>query len=56
MSPEKQYLKLCEQIIEFGEWIYNERTGKRCLTIPNATMDYSEDIPVLTTKQVGRFL
>lgn len=52
MSPEKQYLKLCEQIIEFGEWVYNERTGKRCLTIPNATMYYSEDIPVLTTKQV----
>lgn len=53
MSPEKQYLKLCEQIIEFGEWIYNNRTGKRCLTIPNATMYYSEDIPVLTTKQVS---
>lgn len=53
MNPEKQYLKLCEQIIEFGEWIYNERTGKRCLTIPNVTMHYSEDIPVLTTKQVS---
>lgn len=53
MSPEKQYLKLCEQIIEFGEWVCNERTGKRCLTIPNATMYYSEDIPVLTTKQVA---
>ena len=53
MSPDKQYLKLCEQIIEFGEWIYNERTKKRCLTIPNATMYYSEDIPVLTTKQVA---
>lgn len=53
MSPEKQYLKLCEQIIEFGEWIYNNRTGKRCLTIPNTTMYYSEDIPVLTTKQVS---
>lgn len=53
MSPEKQYLKLCEQIIEFGEWIYNNRTGKRCLTVPNATMYYSEDIPVLTTKQVS---
>ncbi len=53
MSPEKQYLKLCEQIIEFGEWVHNERTGKRCLTIPNATMYYSEDIPVLTTKQVA---
>lgn len=53
MSPEKQYLKLCEQIIEFGEWIYNNRTGKRCLTIPNITMHYSEDIPVLTTKQVS---
>lgn len=53
MSPEKQYLKLCEQIIEFGEWVCNERTGKRCLTIPNVTMYYSEDIPVLTTKQVS---
>ncbi|ULG01742.1 thymidylate synthase [Aeromonas phage phiA047] len=53
MNPEKQYLKLCEQIIEFGEWVCNERTGKRCLTVPNATMYYSEDIPVLTTKQVA---
>lgn len=53
MNTEKQYLKLCEQIIEFGEWVYNERTGKRCLTVPNATMYYSEDIPVLTTKQVS---
>ena len=53
MNPEKQYLKLCEQIIEFGEWVYNERTGKRCLTVPNVTMHYSEDIPVLTTKQVS---
>ena len=53
MNPEKQYLKLCEQIIEFGEWVCNERTGKRCLTIPNVTMYYSEDIPVLTTKQVS---
>jgi thymidylate synthase len=53
VSPEKQYLKLCEQIIEFGEWVCNERTGKRCLTIPNVTMYYSEDIPVLTTKQVS---
>ena len=53
MSPEKQYLKLCEQIIEFGEWVCNERTGKRCLTIPNTTMYYSEDIPILTTKQVA---
>lgn len=52
-SAEKQYLNICKQILEFGIWIDNERTGKRCLTIPNATMVYDENIPVLTTKQVA---
>lgn len=51
--PEKQYLDIGKNILENGVWIYNERTKKRCLTIPNATMVYNETIPVLTTKQVA---
>ncbi|MDP4770579.1 MAG: thymidylate synthase, partial [OM182 bacterium] len=27
-----QYLDLCRRIVEEGEWVANERTGKRCLT------------------------
>lgn len=52
MNAEKQYLNICKQILEFGVWINNERTSKRCLTIPNATMIYDENIPILTTKYV----
>lgn len=32
----KQYLDLCQRIVDEGVWINNERTGKRCLTIINA--------------------
>ena len=29
----KQYLALCQRIIDEGEWIDNKRTGTRCLTV-----------------------
>ncbi|MCW8355239.1 thymidylate synthase, partial [Marinomonas pontica] len=32
----KQYLDLCNRIVSEGEWVNNERTGKRCLTVINA--------------------
>ena len=53
-TAEQQYLELCKKIIEEGEWVNNERTGKRCLTIINHDIEYDcsdETIPLLTTKK-----
>ena len=36
----KQYLDLCQRIVDEGEWVSNERTGKRCLTVINADLVY----------------
>ncbi len=52
----KQYLDLCRRIIDEGVWVNNERTGKRCLTVINAsfTYDCSEGkLPILTTKKMA---
>lgn len=49
----KEYLNLAERIIAEGEWVLNERTGKRCLTIINASLTYDVDLnklPRLTTR------
>jgi thymidylate synthase len=50
----KQYLDLCTRIIETGTWIENERTGKRCLTVINADMEYdvgNNMFPMITTRK-----
>jgi len=36
----QQYLNLCQRIIDDGQWVENERTGKRCLTVINADLEY----------------
>jgi len=51
----QQYLELCERVVNDGKWVENKRTGKRCLTVINADLEYdvSEGVlPVLTTKKV----
>lgn len=51
----KEYLNLCQRVIDEGIWISNKRTGKRCLTVidANFTYDVSEGkLPVLTTKKL----
>ena len=51
----KQYLDLCSRVINDGEWVENKRTGKRCLTIINADLEYDVSngtLPVLTTKKL----
>ena len=35
----KQYLELCQRVIDSGEWVENKRTGKRCLTVINADFE-----------------
>lgn len=51
----KQYLDLCKRVIETGEWVENKRTGRRCLTLINADLEYDvsdRTLPVLTTKKL----
>ncbi len=51
----KQYLDLCQKVIDQGVWIDNPRTGKRCLTLINADLEYDVSdgtLPVLTTKKL----
>ena len=50
----KQYLELCQRIVEQGEWVANERTGKRCLTVINADLEYkvgANELPLITTRK-----
>lgn len=51
MSYEQQYLELCKVVLENGKWIKNKRTGRECLTIPEWTFYYGDQIPLLTTKR-----
>lgn len=51
----KEYLELCQRVIDSGHWVENERTGKRCLTVINADFEYDVShgrLPVLTTKKM----
>ncbi|GAA0239220.1 thymidylate synthase [Marinomonas primoryensis] len=50
----KQYLDLCQRIVNEGEWVSNERTGKRCLTVINADLTYDVskgEFPLVTTRK-----
>ena len=50
----RQYLDLCQRIIDQGVWVENERTGKRCLTVINADLTYdiaAGEFPLVTTRQ-----
>ena len=51
----KEYLALCRRVVDEGVWIENTRTGKRCLTVINADLEYDVSdgtLPVLTTKKL----
>lgn len=50
----KQYLALCQRTIDEGEWVENKRTGKRCLTVINADLEYdvaNNQFPLITTRK-----
>ena len=50
----KQYLSLCQRIIDQGEWVVNARTGKRCLTVIDADLIYdvaNNKFPIITTRK-----
>ena len=49
-----QYLTLCRRIVDAGTWVENKRTGKRCLTVINADLEYFVDdnqFPLITTRK-----
>jgi len=53
-NPMKQYLELCQRIIDEGVWVNNKRTGKRCLTVINHDLTYhvdSNEFPLVTTRK-----
>jgi thymidylate synthase len=48
------YIELCRRIIETGTWVSNERTGKRCLTVIDASLTYDVQnniFPLDTTRK-----
>jgi len=50
----KQYLELCQRIVDEGVWIENKRTGKRCRTVINADLEYQVGVnkfPMITTRK-----
>jgi len=50
----KQYLELCQRIVEQGQWVENKRTGTRCLTVINADLEYdvaNNQFPMITTRK-----
>jgi len=52
----KEYLQLCQRVVDDGIWVTNKRTGKRCLTVIGATLEYDlskKTLPLLTTKKVA---
>ena len=52
---EKQYLVICQDVIENGVWVENKRTGKKCLTGRTVIMTYdvgNKEYPMVTTRKV----
>lgn len=50
----RQYLDLCQRIVDEGEWIENKRTGIRCKTVINADLEYdvaNNVFPLITTRK-----
>ncbi|MGH1463272.1 MAG: thymidylate synthase [Neptuniibacter sp.] len=50
----RQYLDLCQRIIDEGVWVENKRTGKKCLTVINADLTYdvgNGQLPMVTTRK-----
>ncbi|MEQ5221481.1 thymidylate synthase [Providencia alcalifaciens] len=50
----KQYLELCQRILDEGQWVENKRTNVRCLTVINADLEYdvgNNQFPLITTRK-----
>lgn len=52
----RSYLDVLDRVITKGHWVFNNRTGKRCLTVINVDLEYDVSeglLPILTTKEVN---
>jgi thymidylate synthase len=52
----KQYLDLCQRVLDEGVWVKNERTGVDCLTVINADFMYdvgNNELPLVTTRKAN---
>lgn len=50
----KQYLNLCQHIIDNGVWVHNPRTHKRCQTVIGTYFSYdvgANQLPLVTTRK-----
>ncbi len=50
----KQYLELCQRILDTGQMVENKRTGIKCLTVVNADLEYdvaNNQFPLITTRK-----
>lgn len=50
----KQFIETANRLFNEGEWVYNERTGTKCLTIINADFVYDvekNEFPLETTRK-----
>lgn len=54
---DAEYLRVGKNLLNRGEWITNERTGKKCLTLIGEMMKFnlkgSDSFPLLTTKKMN---
>ncbi|ARC53519.1 thymidylate synthase [Candidatus Riesia pediculischaeffi] len=51
----RQYIDLCQKIIQEGHWIRNNRTKTNCLTLINVDMEYDVEnnrFPLITTRKI----
>lgn len=54
LKHEKAYLDSLRDLLDNGTWVYNERTGKKCLTKIKQDFTYdvgAGEVPILTTKK-----
>lgn len=52
VSIEHQYMEIVRNILNYGKFVYNERTKKRCLVMPNLVLRYAEDsVPLLNSRR-----
>lgn len=53
---DEEYIRIGTMILEDGKWVYNKRTGKRCLTLTPQMAKYNmsdtKQFPLLTTKEM----
>lgn len=50
----QQYTDLGRKLVAEGKWVYNERTGKRCLTLIDETLEFNVgkgEFPLVTTRK-----